>query len=166
MEFTASPHLGPGFYVCSTPVNVVTDDGDVATVCAICLDWIQRPVLENWCPECGAPAHTECINAHCIQAHEKPFDQVKRTVAAADEPRRVDPASCAAPAESTPPASTPPAASQLRCLRQPLDPVLSPQEMNDHNLLREMLKGVEPDWQGHVLSGNCEYAEGEGDPEQ
>ena len=38
--------------------------------------------------------------------------------------------------------------------------------MNDHNLLREMLKDVEPDWQGHVLSGDCEYAEGEGDPDK
>ena len=36
--------------------------------------------------------------------------------------------------------------------------------MHDHNLLRELLKDVEPDLQGHVLSGNCEDAEGEGDP--
>ena len=32
-------------------------------------------------------------------------------------------------------------------------------------MLRELLKDVEPDWQGHVSSGNCEDAEGEGDPE-
>ena len=39
-------------------------------------------------------------------------------------------------------------------------------EMNDHNLLRKMLKDVEPGWEGHVLSINCEYAEGEGDPDR
>ena len=38
--------------------------------------------------------------------------------------------------------------------------------MNDHNLLRKMLEDVEPGWEGHVLAGNCEYAEGEGDPEE
>ena len=39
-------------------------------------------------------------------------------------------------------------------------------EMNDHNLLRKMLEDVEPGWEGHVLAGNCEYAEGEGDPDK
>lgn len=37
--------------------------------------------------------------------------------------------------------------------------------MNDHNLLREMLKNVVPGWEGYVLSGTCEYAKGEGDPQ-
>ena len=41
-----------------------------------------------------------------------------------------------------------------------------PQEMNDHNLLREMLKNVVPGWEGYVLSGNCENAKGEGDPQK
>ena len=41
-----------------------------------------------------------------------------------------------------------------------------PQEMNDHHLLRKMLEDVEPGWEGHVLAGNCEYAEGEGDPDK
>ena len=42
----------------------------------------------------------------------------------------------------------------------------TPQEMNDHNLLREMLKNVVPGWEGYVLSGNCENAKGEGDPQK
>ena len=29
-----------------------------------------------------------------------------------------------------------------------------------------MLEDVEPGWEGHVLAGNCEYAEGEGDPDK
>ena len=37
--------------------------------------------------------------------------------------------------------------------------------LNDHNLLRKMLEDVEPGWEGHVLAGNCEYAEGAGDPD-
>ena len=68
-------------------------DGN-ATVCAQCLDWIQRPMMKNWCPECGAPAHTECMNEHCIQTHGKPFDQVKRNVVASDELSRGCPANC------------------------------------------------------------------------
>ena len=42
----------------------------------------------------------------------------------------------------------------------------APQEKNDHILLREMLNDVLPGLEGEVLSGNCERAEGEGDPEQ
>ena len=38
--------------------------------------------------------------------------------------------------------------------------------LNDHNLLRNMLEDVEPGWEGHVLAGNYEYAEGEGDPDK
>ena len=38
--------------------------------------------------------------------------------------------------------------------------------LNDHNLLRKMLEDVQPGWEGHVLAGNCEYAEGEGDPDK
>ena len=33
-------------------------------------------------------------------------------------------------------------------------------------MLRKMLEDVEPGWEGHVLAGNCEYAEGEGDPDK
>ena len=43
------------------------------------------------------------------------------------------------------------------------DPTLET-PLNDHNLLRKMLEDVEPGWEGHVLAGNCVYAEGEGDP--
>ena len=48
----------------------------------------------------------------------------------------------------------------------PLHEIHPASEMNDHNLLRKMLEDVEPGWEGHVLAGNCEYAEGEGDPEK
>ena len=74
-------------------VYTTRTDGN-ATVCAQCLDWIQRPMMKNWCPECGAPAHTECMNEHCIQTHGKPFDQVKRNVVASDELSRGCPANC------------------------------------------------------------------------
>ena len=45
------------------------------------------------------------------------------------------------------------------------DPTLET-PLNDHNLLRKMLEDVEPGWEGNVLAGNCEYAEGEGDPDK
>ena len=48
----------------------------------------------------------------------------------------------------------------------PLHEIHPASEMNDHNLLRKMLEDVEPGWEGHVLAGNCEYAEGEGDPDK
>ena len=48
----------------------------------------------------------------------------------------------------------------------PLHEIHPAREMNDHNLLRKMLEDVEPGWEGHVLAGNCEYAEGEGDPDK
>ena len=48
----------------------------------------------------------------------------------------------------------------------PLHEIHPASEMNDHNLLRNMLEDVEPGWEGHVLAGNCEYAEGEGDPDK
>ena len=48
----------------------------------------------------------------------------------------------------------------------PLNEIHPAREMNDHNLLRKMLEDVEPGWEGHVLAGNCEYAEGEGDPDK
>ena len=48
----------------------------------------------------------------------------------------------------------------------PLHEIHPAPEMNDHNLLREMLKGVLPGLEGEVLSSNCEHAESEGDPEE
>ena len=41
-----------------------------------------------------------------------------------------------------------------------------PLPANDHALLRQVLEDVELGCEGHVLSGNCEYAEGAGDPGQ
>ena len=62
----------------------------------------------------------------------------------------------------------PKAMKAAKCSRSPRRNHLTthPQEMNDHNLLREMLKNVVPGWEGYVLSGNCENAKGEGDPQK
>ena len=48
----------------------------------------------------------------------------------------------------------------------PLHEIHPAREMNDHNLLSEMFKNVEPGWEGYVLSSNCENAKGEGDPKK
>ena len=45
----------------------------------------------------------------------------------------------------------------------PLHEIHPASEMNDHNLLRKMLEDDAPGWEGHVLAGNVEHWESEGD---
>ena len=47
---------------------------DNAAMCSQCLEWIEQPVVANWCPECDAPVHIECIDHHYIRNHGKRFD--------------------------------------------------------------------------------------------
>ena len=51
---------------------------DNAAMCSQCLDWIEQPVVSNWCPECDAPVHANCIDGRYIRTHRKPFDQGNR----------------------------------------------------------------------------------------
>ena len=50
---------------------------DNAAMCSQCLEWIERPLVVNWCPECGAPVHADCTDHHYIRTHGKRFDEGK-----------------------------------------------------------------------------------------
>ena len=52
------------------------------------------------------------------------------------------------------------------CTQGPISSGTASGQMDDHSLLREMLKDVLLGLEGEVLSSNCEHAESEGDPDK